>query len=61
MLRGFLEWLRDARCIHKKSRNVWRPCLAEGRPARVCSLCDKVEEMTVEEFYAWFGRMPQML
>lgn len=30
------------------------------KPARWCSNCERIEELTKEEFYARFGRMPHL-
>jgi hypothetical protein len=53
-----MNWLRelwqrflDAPCPHK-----WRPAKVAGQPARYCNICEEVELLTREMFYAYFGR-----
>ena len=35
----------------------WRPARNNGCPARWCALCDRLDDLTEEDFYAQFGRM----
>lgn len=39
-------------CLH-----LWRPARTSKSAARVCHLCDRVEELTEADFYARFGRI----
>lgn len=61
-----LDELLDARscspCEHR-----WRPCVQrvhklDGstslRPGRMCGVCGHLGLLSMEEFYAYFGRMP---
>jgi hypothetical protein len=55
VLDDFCDTISRATCEHR-----WRPAIT-GRvstPARYCSLCRKTEPLSVEMFYAYFGRMP---
>ena len=47
------KWYLEITCSH-----LWRPVLHDGYAARWCERCDRVERLSVEEFYARFGRMP---
>ena len=40
-------------CPHK-----WRPARTSKGPAKYCELCDSIVQMSTEDFYAYFGRMP---
>ncbi len=48
------DLLRPSRCDHGSSFE-WRPALYEGRPARVCRYCKRIEPLTREEFFSIFG------
>lgn len=50
-LRDLVHALLDAKCPHK-----WRPAKVMGKPARYCNICEEVEMLTPENFYAYFGR-----
>jgi len=46
-----LDWDEQHRCHHS-----WRPAKKGTKPARCCRICEKVEIISPEMFYAYFGR-----
>jgi hypothetical protein len=54
MIERFRLWWKQLRCEH-----FWRPAVKSGGiQVKVCDYCEKCVELSVEEFYALFGRMP---
>lgn len=49
-IEALLLWHGQLMCPH-----TFRPARVEGGPGRVCRICDKVESLTPEEFFAQFG------
>ena len=47
-------WLDQKRCYH-----TWRPARIDGKPARICRICEYFEEMDDASFYAHFGECAQ--
>jgi hypothetical protein len=66
MLSRIVALLSQSLCPHKQ----WRPAVRKNKdflpakvrliptPARVCGRCLKVEVLSIQQFYAQFGRMP---
>lgn len=64
-MRKWLKRFKQLTCKH-----CWRPAffntatvkylMMPAQPARFCEVCRKVEVLSVEQFYAYFGRMPQL-
>lgn len=48
------QWIDQSLCRH-----VFRPAVEDKTPARVCKFCDKLELLTKEEFFAYFGEVGQ--
>lgn len=46
-----LKW-DQYRCPHR-----FRPARVNDKPARVCKICDHIELLTREEFFAYFGEL----
>jgi hypothetical protein len=53
-----LKRLEQWRCGHDAVGHHWRPALTSSDPCRTCMFCEKTEILSVEDFYAHFGRMP---
>ena len=49
-------WYISVRC----NPHRWRPALTSKGPARSCQYCLTTEQLTEQEFYAQFGRMPYL-
>lgn len=59
MLDELLLWWKRRNCKHEwRAGVIGRRIWTLGVPVRFCEECDKTETLTVEQFYAQFGRMP---
>jgi len=47
------RWWKRRHCRHN-----WRPARTSIGPAKHCDRCYSTVQMTEEEFYAWFERIP---
>lgn len=58
---GSFVVLRLLRCAQQQEEqnHCWRPALTSHGPARTC-ICGETQQLTVEEFYAQFGIMPNV-
>lgn len=45
----------------KTCPHLWRPVLAKDQPARLCKICDLVQVLSREDFYALFGEKYQAI
>lgn len=55
-LRRLLIWLG---LLLPPCGHLWRPCKTDEGLARVCSICDEVQQLSQGEFYAYFGLIPR--
>lgn len=53
--RNLTQVIRQQFCKH-----FWRPAVTSRSPAKLCDYCEKVVELSKEQFYAEFGRMPDI-
>lgn len=62
--RARFKSLCEAATRHYQQRTCphsYRPALVDGRPARVCRICEATQELSPEEFYAHFGERHQAM
>lgn len=51
--RSYEKQSKQTSCTH-----FWEPARTSVGPARYCKWCEKTEQLTVEMYYAHFGKMP---
>lgn len=53
----YLNWVEDRKRNWRQAicQHSFRPVRYDSKPGRWCSLCDKEEPLTPEEFFAQFG------
>lgn len=53
----YRDWIEDRKRQWRqyKCEHLFRPVRYDGNPGRWCSLCDKEEPLTPEQFFAEFG------
>ncbi len=56
MLRRLKIWLRKM-----KHQHDWRPARTSLGPAKYCDTCEKIVQLSDEEFYAEFERIPHYI
>lgn len=49
-------WFEQKTCPH-----LWRPVLTKEQPGRLCKICDLVQILSREDFYALFGECYQAM